>query len=101
MSLFTDQYLELISGVKVPIAILGAELDQFTPPELLKQFEEVLDAKSEVGKSNPCLFFFFFLVLVIHFYMLLYRVKPLPNFICLSCSNLMSRKLQEDKHVII
>ena len=60
MSLFTDQYLELISGVKVPIAILGAELDQFTPPELLKQFEEVLDAKSEVGKSNPCLFFFFF-----------------------------------------
>ena len=58
MSLFTDQYLELISGVKVPIAILGAELDQFTSPELLKQFEEVLDAKSEVGKSNPCLFFF-------------------------------------------
>ena len=49
--MFTDQYLELISGVKVPIAILGAELDQFTPPELLKQFEEVLDSKSEVRRQ--------------------------------------------------
>ncbi|KAL4652672.1 hypothetical protein ACB092_01G248600 [Castanea dentata] len=41
-----------IKGVKVPIAILGAELDQFSPPELLKQFEEVLDAKSEVQSAS-------------------------------------------------
>ena len=60
--MFTDQYLELISGVKVPIAILGAELDQITPPELFKQFEEVLDAKFEVGKSNPCLLLFYLFI---------------------------------------
>ncbi|KAF8038086.1 hypothetical protein BT93_B0825 [Corymbia citriodora subsp. variegata] len=40
--------LDDIKGVKVPIAVLGAEIDQMSPPELLKQFEEVLAAKSEV-----------------------------------------------------
>jgi len=52
----------LSAGVKVPIAVLGAEIDQMSPPELLKQFEEVLSAKSEVRKpvafdqcmSMPC-----------------------------------------------
>ncbi|KAJ0034026.1 hypothetical protein Pint_24932 [Pistacia integerrima] len=33
--------------VEVPIAILGAEIDQFSPPSLVKQFEEILTAKSE------------------------------------------------------
>ncbi|XP_038704142.1 endo-1,3;1,4-beta-D-glucanase-like [Tripterygium wilfordii] len=37
-----------IKGVEVPIAILGAEHDKFSPPALLKQFEEVLAAKNEV-----------------------------------------------------
>ncbi|XP_030476286.1 endo-1,3;1,4-beta-D-glucanase-like [Syzygium oleosum] len=37
-----------IEGVKVPIAVLGAEIDETAPPELLKQFEEVLTAKPEV-----------------------------------------------------
>lgn len=37
-----------IQEVKVPISILGAEIDEHCPPELLKQFEEVLDSKSEV-----------------------------------------------------
>ncbi|XP_030465813.1 endo-1,3;1,4-beta-D-glucanase-like isoform X2 [Syzygium oleosum] len=37
-----------IEGVKAPIAILGAEIDHRSPPELLKQFEEILAAKSEV-----------------------------------------------------
>ncbi|GAV60898.1 DLH domain-containing protein [Cephalotus follicularis] len=37
-----------IKGVKVPISVLGAEIDQMSPPALLKQFEEVLNAKSEV-----------------------------------------------------
>lgn len=36
------------AGVKVPIAILGAEIDQLSPPALLKQFEEILAAKPEV-----------------------------------------------------
>ncbi|KAK3440896.1 endo-1,3;1,4-beta-D-glucanase isoform X2 [Eucalyptus grandis] len=40
--------LDDIKEVKVPIAVLGAEIDRFSPPELLKQFEEVLAAKSEV-----------------------------------------------------
>ncbi|KAK3440893.1 hypothetical protein EUGRSUZ_B01151 [Eucalyptus grandis] len=37
-----------IKGVKVPIAVLGAEVDENASPELLKQFEEVLAAKPEV-----------------------------------------------------
>lgn len=34
--------------VRVPTAILGAEDDKYCPPELFKQFEEVLTSKSEV-----------------------------------------------------
>lgn len=34
-----------VIGVKVPIAVLGAEFDQVSPPELLKEFQEVLIAK--------------------------------------------------------
>ncbi|EEF45406.1 endo-1,3;1,4-beta-D-glucanase [Ricinus communis] len=36
-----------INEVKVPIAFLGAEFDHASPPEQLKQFGEVLSAKSE------------------------------------------------------
>ncbi|KAE9602125.1 hypothetical protein Lal_00050225 [Lupinus albus] len=37
-----------IKGVDIPTVILGAEIDNISPPELVKQFEEVLAAKSEV-----------------------------------------------------
>ncbi|CAI9107863.1 OLC1v1007334C1 [Oldenlandia corymbosa var. corymbosa] len=37
-----------IKEVTKPIAILGAELDQLTPPELIKQFEAILATKPEV-----------------------------------------------------
>ncbi|XP_078148661.1 endo-1,3;1,4-beta-D-glucanase-like [Carex rostrata] len=37
-----------IKEVKVPISILGAEIDRTTPPELTKQFEEILSTKPEV-----------------------------------------------------
>ncbi|GAY68793.1 hypothetical protein CUMW_266940, partial [Citrus unshiu] len=37
-----------IKTVEVPTAVLGAEFDQISPPALVKQFEEVLTAKSEV-----------------------------------------------------
>ncbi|KAA8548571.1 hypothetical protein F0562_000162 [Nyssa sinensis] len=40
--------VEDIQGVKVPMSILGAEIDKFSPPELLKQFEGVLNAKPQV-----------------------------------------------------
>ncbi|CAN0892632.1 unnamed protein product [Linum grandiflorum] len=40
--------VEDIKEVKVPIAVLGAEVDKLSPPELLKQFEEVLSTKPEV-----------------------------------------------------
>ncbi|KAE8076948.1 hypothetical protein FH972_015565 [Carpinus fangiana] len=40
--------LDDIKGVKAHIAVLGAENDHLSPPALLKQFEEVLTAKSEV-----------------------------------------------------
>ena len=32
----------------MPIAILGAEIDQLSPPAILKQFEEILASKPEV-----------------------------------------------------
>ncbi|KAJ1693329.1 hypothetical protein LUZ63_010027 [Rhynchospora breviuscula] len=37
-----------IREVKCPIAILGAETDHLSPPELVKQYEEALAEKSEV-----------------------------------------------------
>ncbi|XP_059300051.1 endo-1,3;1,4-beta-D-glucanase-like [Lycium ferocissimum] len=37
-----------IKQVKTPIAILGAEIDKMSPPELCKQFEEILSSKPEV-----------------------------------------------------
>ncbi|KAH0641181.1 hypothetical protein KY285_037767 [Solanum tuberosum] len=37
-----------IKELKAPIAILGAEIDQLSPPELVKQFEEILSSKPEV-----------------------------------------------------
>ncbi|KAL0434492.1 UNVERIFIED_CONTAM: 1,4-beta-D-glucanase [Sesamum latifolium] len=40
--------VEDIQGVKVPLSILGAEHDQSSPPELVRQFETVLNAKPEV-----------------------------------------------------
>nr|XP_043624782.1 endo-1,3;1,4-beta-D-glucanase-like [Erigeron canadensis] len=40
--------LDDIKGVKVPVAVLGAEYDKISPPELIKQFEATLQAKPEV-----------------------------------------------------
>jgi len=39
----------IFSGVNNPIAILGAQHDSLSPPQLLKQFKEVLKAKPEVS----------------------------------------------------
>ncbi|XP_020527132.1 endo-1,3;1,4-beta-D-glucanase isoform X2 [Amborella trichopoda] len=39
---------EDISEVKCPIAILGAEIDKASPPELVKQFEEILSTRNKV-----------------------------------------------------
>ncbi|XVE81517.1 hypothetical protein DITRI_Ditri15bG0070800 [Diplodiscus trichospermus] len=36
-----------IKKVKVPVAILGAEIDQYSPPEQLKQLGELLSTKSD------------------------------------------------------
>lgn len=41
--------------IKAPIAILGAETDKISPPELLKQFEEVLSTRPEI-KGNVKIF---------------------------------------------
>ncbi|KAG8370175.1 hypothetical protein BUALT_Bualt14G0089900 [Buddleja alternifolia] len=40
--------VEEINEVKTPIAILGAQIDNHAPPELLKQLGDVLSAKAEV-----------------------------------------------------
>ncbi|XAR49098.1 Lysozyme [Bertholletia excelsa] len=38
-----------LKDFEVPVAILGAEVDKYCPPELLKEFEDVLSSKSEVN----------------------------------------------------
>ncbi|CAM0955620.1 unnamed protein product [Alopecurus aequalis] len=38
-----------IKEVKCPIAVLGAETDRTSPPELVRQFEQVLSSKSAIG----------------------------------------------------
>lgn len=48
-------FVEFSSAVEVPIVVLGAEIDQLSPPALVKQFEEVITAKPEVRKPY-CLF---------------------------------------------
>ncbi|GFP98105.1 endo-1 3, partial [Phtheirospermum japonicum] len=35
--------------IKAPLAILGAEIDKVSPPELVKKFEEILSSKPEVA----------------------------------------------------
>ncbi|KAL6144879.1 hypothetical protein ACLB2K_055569 [Fragaria x ananassa] len=35
-------------GVKSPIATLGAEIDNYSPPELVKKFEEIVNAKPQI-----------------------------------------------------
>ncbi|KAJ4827285.1 hypothetical protein Tsubulata_040028 [Turnera subulata] len=37
-----------IKETRAPIAVLGAEFDRTSPPELLKQFEQVISASSEI-----------------------------------------------------
>uniref|UniRef100_A0A452Z278 Uncharacterized protein n=1 Tax=Aegilops tauschii subsp. strangulata TaxID=200361 RepID=A0A452Z278_AEGTS len=37
-----------IKEVKCPIAVLGAENDKTSPPELVKQFEQVLSSNTGV-----------------------------------------------------
>ncbi|GAB2266441.1 hypothetical protein Dimus_001449 [Dionaea muscipula] len=37
-----------INGIKVPVSILGAEIDHASPPEQLKEFGEILSAKSGI-----------------------------------------------------
>ncbi|XP_057415524.1 endo-1,3;1,4-beta-D-glucanase-like [Lotus japonicus] len=41
--------LDDIKGVDIPISVLAAEIDTISPPELVKQFEQVLAAKSQVA----------------------------------------------------
>ena len=48
----------MISGVKVPITVLGAKIDNIAPPELLKQYDKALTSIPKVGRSNPCLVLF-------------------------------------------
>ncbi|KAJ0963022.1 hypothetical protein J5N97_028144 [Dioscorea zingiberensis] len=38
-----------IKDVKQPIAILGVENDEITPPTLVKQFQEILSKKHEIN----------------------------------------------------
>ncbi|PHU12138.1 hypothetical protein BC332_19068 [Capsicum chinense] len=39
-----------MKDVKAPIAILATEIDKISPPELTKQFEDILSSKPKVDK---------------------------------------------------
>ncbi|KAJ6677802.1 ENDO-13-14-BETA-D-GLUCANASE-LIKE PROTEIN [Salix viminalis] len=41
--------IDEIKEVKIPIAVLGAEADHLSPPEQLKEFGEILSAKSQLA----------------------------------------------------
>ncbi|KAL9377683.1 hypothetical protein Peur_029018 [Populus x canadensis] len=41
--------IDEIREVKIPIAVLGAEIDHYSPPEQLKEFGEILSAKSQLA----------------------------------------------------
>ena len=56
----------IVSDVKIPIAILGAETDNHNPPEKLKEFGKKLSEKSEVRpKKKP---FIDSLIIILKFY---------------------------------
>ncbi|KAH7676942.1 putative hydrolase related to dienelactone hydrolase protein [Dioscorea alata] len=42
--------VEDIKEIKVPLAVLGAEIDRTSPPSLLKEFEKILSTKPEVSR---------------------------------------------------
>jgi len=42
--------------VNLPIAVLGAEIDQVSPPELVRQFEDILASKPQVLCLALCLY---------------------------------------------
>lgn len=48
-----------MAEVKAPIAILAAEIDKISPPELIKQFEGILSSKPEVHEHQSWLLGFF------------------------------------------
>ncbi|PWA64578.1 alpha/beta-Hydrolases superfamily protein [Artemisia annua] len=55
--------LDDIKGVKVPTAILGAELDTMCPPELVKKFEVALEANQiNTTRTDPFIVSRFMLV---------------------------------------
>lgn len=86
-------YSLLFSEVKCPMAILGAQHDHLSPPELVKQFEEILKAKSvvnhvwTVGKLLDLLMIINNLVLLMLFSISLF-IKV--NWVCSSQSYIMS-----------
>lgn len=43
-----------IKEVKVPLAILGAEIDIITPPKMVLEFESILKASPDVGHQSYC-----------------------------------------------
>ena len=53
-----DYFFCFSSEVKVPIAILGAEIDNYFPAERLKQTGELLSSKPEVRNSSGAVFSF-------------------------------------------
>lgn len=47
----SDVIVDDMKEVKVPLAVLGAELDSNLPPAMMREFEAALDANKEVDDS--------------------------------------------------
>ena len=54
-----DYFFYFSSEVKVPIAILGAEIDNYFPQERLKQTGELLSSKPEVRNTSGAVILLF------------------------------------------
>ena len=65
VSMFSQMLSFIVSDVKIPIAILGAEIDQYSPPEQLRQFGKKLSEKSEVSPTKKS--FLYSLIMILNF----------------------------------
>ena len=54
--------VKTLTGVNVPIEILAAEIDEITPPALVKQFQEILAARVHEVRKGLYLFIYIFFV---------------------------------------
>ena len=75
----------IVSDVKIPISILGAEIDHSSPPERLKQFGKKLSEKSEVYPKKKSFIDSLFMILNFINVNVLFQFKSFFFFLKVIC----------------